>query len=64
MYIASYCIVTYTTVEGIIKLSKIDKAFTVYTVIFEGCKFHGRQIRKDFRSLIFTDHQVEYIVLP
>ena len=38
--------------------------YTVYTVIFEGCKFRGRQVRKDFRGLIFVDHQVEYIVLP
>ena len=37
---------------------------TVYAVIFEGRKFRGRQVRKDFRGLIFADHQIEYIVLP
>ena len=37
---------------------------TIYAVTFEGCKFCGRQVRKDFHDLIFTDHQVEYIVLP
>ena len=37
---------------------------TVYVVIFEGRKFRRRQVRKDFRGLIFADHQVEYIVFP
>ena len=35
---------------------------SVYTVIFEGFIFQGRQVLKDFRDLIFAVHQVEYIV--
>ena len=31
-------------------------------VNFEGLIFRGRQVCKDFCGLIFTDHQVEYIV--
>ena len=37
---------------------------TAHAVIFEGRKFRGGQVRKDFRGLIFADHQVEYLVLP
>ena len=36
--------------------------YIVYAVIFESLIFRGRQVCKDYHSLIFTDHQVEHIV--
>ena len=37
----------------------IQTPYIVYAVIFEGLIFRGSQICKDFRGLIFADHQVE-----
>ena len=37
-------------------------ANAVCTKIFEGHKFCKRQ--KEFFSLLFADHQIEYLVLP
>ena len=44
--------------------SLVNELTTVYAIISEGRKFCARQVQKDFRGLIFADHQVEYIVLP